>query len=105
MYNLSELLKEDQRIEDVPGALELDVGNKSHGASIKFEKVKFRYKVETKSNFNEAEKEMTTNISIENDLKYTLGGISFEIKEGQKTAIVGHTGSGKSTIVRMLFRF
>jgi len=56
MYNLSELLKEDQRIEDVPGATELDVDNSTNGASIKFEKVKFRYKVETKSNFNEAEK-------------------------------------------------
>ena len=34
-----------------------------------------------------------------------LKGISFEVKQGQTVALVGHTGSGKSSIVSLLFRF
>ena len=34
-----------------------------------------------------------------------LDGISFTVKSGQKVAIVGASGSGKSTIARLLFRF
>ncbi len=34
-----------------------------------------------------------------------LKGVSFTLKPGQKLALVGHSGSGKSTIARLLFRF
>ncbi|XP_054852523.1 iron-sulfur clusters transporter ABCB7, mitochondrial [Eublepharis macularius] len=34
-----------------------------------------------------------------------LNGVSFEVPAGRKVAIVGGSGSGKSTIVRLLFRF
>ena len=34
-----------------------------------------------------------------------LKGISFEAKMGQTIALVGHTGSGKSSIMNLLFRF
>ncbi|MCJ8733887.1 hypothetical protein PDJAM_G00228900 [Pangasius djambal] len=34
-----------------------------------------------------------------------LSGVSFEVPVGKKVAIVGGSGSGKSTIVRLLFRF
>ncbi|MFE5319692.1 ABC transporter ATP-binding protein [Paenibacillus sp. NPDC056579] len=34
-----------------------------------------------------------------------LKGISFEAKPGQTVALVGHTGSGKSSILNLLFRF
>ncbi|XP_066496175.1 iron-sulfur clusters transporter ABCB7, mitochondrial [Tiliqua scincoides] len=34
-----------------------------------------------------------------------LNGVSFEVLAGRKVAIVGGSGSGKSTIVRLLFRF
>lgn len=36
---------------------------------------------------------------------YVLRGISFEAKQGQTVALVGHTGSGKSSIMNLLFRF
>ncbi|WP_369404930.1 ABC transporter ATP-binding protein [Piscibacillus salipiscarius] len=36
---------------------------------------------------------------------YVLNDINFEIKPGQTAAFVGHTGSGKSTIMNLLFRF
>ncbi|XP_071135089.1 iron-sulfur clusters transporter ABCB7, mitochondrial-like [Mytilus edulis] len=34
-----------------------------------------------------------------------LNGLSFDVPSGKKVAIVGGSGSGKSTIVRLLFRF
>ncbi len=34
-----------------------------------------------------------------------LHGISFAAKQGQTVALVGHTGSGKSSIMNLLFRF
>lgn len=39
----------------------------------------------------------------END--YVLKNISFEAKRGETVALVGHTGSGKSSIMNLLFRF
>ncbi len=38
------------------------------------------------------------------DEKYVLKDISFEIKAGETVAIVGHTGSGKTTIISLLNR-
>ncbi|MCR8642622.1 ABC transporter ATP-binding protein/permease [Paenibacillus sp. N1-5-1-14] len=40
---------------------------------------------------------------IENE--NVLKNISFEAKQGQTVALVGHTGSGKSSIMNLLFRF
>jgi ATP-binding cassette subfamily B protein len=39
------------------------------------------------------------------DNEYVLKGINFEAKQGQTVALVGHTGSGKSSIINLLFRF
>ncbi|WP_077324942.1 ABC transporter ATP-binding protein [Virgibacillus siamensis] len=40
-----------------------------------------------------------------NDVDYVLNDISFRVKSGQTAAFVGHTGSGKSSIMNLLFRF
>ncbi|HIE27914.1 TPA: ABC transporter ATP-binding protein [Candidatus Poribacteria bacterium] len=40
-----------------------------------------------------------------NDGDYVLKGISFEAKEGEKVAIVGATGAGKTSIINLLCRF
>lgn len=40
-----------------------------------------------------------------NDTDYVLKNISFEVKPGETAAFVGHTGSGKSSIMNLLFRF
>ncbi|WP_349409557.1 ABC transporter ATP-binding protein [Pseudalkalibacillus sp. SCS-8] len=37
--------------------------------------------------------------------EYVLKNISFEAKQGETVALVGHTGSGKSSIMNLLFRF
>ena len=52
-------------------------------ASIQFDKVYFAY---------------------ERD-KYIINDLSFTVHQGQKLAIVGSSGSGKTTIARLLFRF
>lgn len=36
---------------------------------------------------------------------YVLKNITFEAKQGETVALVGHTGSGKSSIMNLLFRF
>lgn len=40
---------------------------------------------------------------VEND--YVLKGVSFDIKQGQMVGLVGHTGSGKSSLMNLLLRF
>ncbi len=37
--------------------------------------------------------------------KPVLSGVSFTARKGQTVAVVGHTGSGKSSIMNLLFRF
>lgn len=39
------------------------------------------------------------------DNDYVLKNIQFEAKKGETIALVGHTGSGKSSIINLLFRF
>ncbi|MEC0244337.1 ABC transporter ATP-binding protein [Paenibacillus chitinolyticus] len=54
---------------------------------------------------------MKGNVKFENvsfaysDDHYVLRDISFEAKQGQTIAFVGHTGSGKSSIMNVLLRF
>lgn len=50
---------------------------------------------------------MTALIKIENlvkkfDRKTVLDGISFEVREGQSVAVVGFSGSGKSTVLKII---
>jgi ATP-binding cassette, subfamily B, multidrug efflux pump len=40
-----------------------------------------------------------------NEREYVLKNLSFEVKPGETAAFVGHTGSGKSSIMNLLFRF
>ena len=40
-----------------------------------------------------------------NDVDYVLNDISFHVEAGKTAAFVGHTGSGKSSIMNLLFRF
>lgn len=73
------LLKEQPKLSDAPDAIALP-----HGPlDVEFRDASFRYRPDS---------------SI-------LKGVSFKVPAGTSCAVVGASGSGKSTILRMLFRF
>jgi len=79
MDRMFSLLTENREVGDAAGAQALPAGP----ATIRFENVDFSY-----------------------DPKRTiLHDVSFEIPAGSKVAVVGHSGSGNSTLARLLFRF
>ncbi len=41
----------------------------------------------------------------EDEWDWILKGVSFHVRPGQKIAVVGHTGAGKTTLVNLLMRF
>ncbi|HEY4600053.1 MAG TPA: ABC transporter ATP-binding protein [Cerasibacillus sp.] len=45
------------------------------------------------------------NVSFAYDDEYVLHNISFTVQSGETVAFVGHTGSGKSSLMNLLFRF
>ena len=79
MEKMFTLLNESEEIKDKPKAINLIPGN----ATVRFEGVNFSYEANRQILFN----------------------LSFEIPAGHNIAVVGHSGSGKSTISRLLFRF
>lgn len=84
MENMLDLFDIVPEVVDRPDALPLALpGGGNAPCSIEFDKVYFAYSPE----------------------RPILKGISFSVPAGKTTAIVGSTGSGKSTIMRLLFRF
>ena len=77
--NMFGLLGREPDIKDPEGAKPLEVSK----GTIEFDQVRFGYHPE----------------------RTILHGISFKVDPGQKVALVGSSGSGKSTIGRLLFRF
>lgn len=79
MKSMFQLLEEKAEIQDRDNAMPLNL----KGGSIQFDNVHFSYLTERK----------------------ILDGVSFVVPAGKSVAIVGTSGSGKSTILRLLFRF
>ena len=73
------LLDVEKEITDKPDAKALETTD----AKIEFSQVRFAYKAD----------------------RPILRDVSFTVPGGQKIAIVGHSGAGKSTIARLIFRF
>jgi len=74
-----ELLAEGEEPEDGPGAIDIGVPK----GDVRFEDVTFAY---------------VPGVDV-------LKKVSFEVQAGQKVALVGETGAGKTTIVNLLARF
>ncbi len=79
MEQMFALLNVAAEIEDKPGAPALIAS----GGEVRFDNVRFGYRPD----------------------REILHGVSFTIPGGKRIAVVGPTGSGKSTISRLLFRF
>jgi ABC-type multidrug transport system fused ATPase/permease subunit len=80
-----DILTNDESIKEVDNPID---GNISAG-EIEFKNVSFSY-------------EKSEN---EKDKKTVLFNINLKIPAGKSVALVGSTGSGKSTIMRLLYRF
>lgn len=74
-----EFLEEDEEVQTATKEIDTD----KLAGNVEFDNVKFGY----------------------NDDKIIINDFSAKIKEGQKIAIVGPTGAGKTTIVKLLMRF
>ncbi len=79
MEKMFELLEITPEVEDIPNAPELNIAE----GEIRFEDVDFEY----------------------DPRRQILFGVSFVARPGATVAIVGHSGAGKSTISRILYRF
>ncbi len=77
-----EILLLSHEIKDIPQAKELAVKSSSNGAEIKFENLSFSF----------------------NQTRKVLENVDLEIKPGEKIALVGPSGAGKTTFVRLLLR-
>lgn len=81
---LREFLKGNEEADDIPAVRVSDdkrVGN--FGGAVSFSHVTFGYTEDTP----------------------VLRDFSFEVKPGEKVAVVGHTGAGKTTLTRLMLRF
>jgi ATP-binding cassette subfamily B protein len=79
MEQMFTLLDTNAEVKDAPGAPALEV----RGGHVRFENVDFAYEPR----------------------RAILHGVGFDVPPGRKLAIVGHSGAGKSTISRILYRF
>mmetsp|Transcript_11117 Transcript_11117/g.16116 ORF Transcript_11117/g.16116 Transcript_11117/m.16116 type:complete len:893 (+) Transcript_11117:1-2679(+) len=86
LTNLAELLAESPDVLDAPDAMVLPSSNATDpDIAVEFDDVRFHYPTQPKNK--------------------GLKGLSFKMKRGTTTAVVGPTGAGKTTISRLLFRF
>ncbi|MCF2648831.1 ABC transporter ATP-binding protein [Niallia circulans] len=86
LANLEQALVAGERVFELLDEDGIDVKDVTLGrykGNVTFDQVNFAYK----------------------DNDYVLKNISFEAKQGETVALVGHTGSGKSSIMNLLFRF
>ncbi|KAL4233603.1 ATP-binding cassette sub- B member 7 [Mactra antiquata] len=81
MNTMFNLLSIEPTVKADPNAAPLQISG--HDAAVRFDDVYFEYVPGQK----------------------ILNGLTFDVPSGKKVAIVGGSGSGKSTIVRLLFRF
>ena len=99
---IQELLATPSKIVDGTG-LGADSGfailQKQEPVGIRFEEVSFGYALAVQPTGNQAEDQ-----PVENAKEKVLKGISFELLPGKVLGLLGRTGSGKTTLTRLVFR-
>lgn len=74
--------------------------------AIEFKNVWFAYPViQTKEKKENISEEVEPASETKKEKKWALQAVSFKIKQGDKLAIMGPTGAGKSTLIALLLRF
>jgi ATP-binding cassette, subfamily B, multidrug efflux pump len=95
-----ELLNTEVEVQDAEDAVEM----KPIVGEVRFENVSFYYKDDQPVRASAAD-EATNALSSAQRENLVLDGISLEVDAGQTVALVGETGAGKTTIVKLLTRF
>lgn len=74
--------------------------------SIEFKNVWFAYpEIQAKEKKENTTEETELTPETKKEKKWALQAVSFKIKQGDKLAIMGPTGAGKSTLIALLLRF
>jgi ABC-type multidrug transport system fused ATPase/permease subunit len=79
------LLEINEMIQEVENPIKANIKE----ATIEFKNISFTYDIKLK----------------EDERRTILDNVSFKVPAGKSVGIVGQTGSGKSTIMRLLYRF
>ena len=100
------LLKTKTQIDHTTKGNQNKINPENIKGKIEFKNVYFKYPInlqDINTNANNG-KSKNKNLIIDNK-RYILKNVSFTVEPGQKVALVGFSGSGKSTIIKLLERF
>ena len=109
MANVRVVFGEIQSVLDLPELVRQDTAPAPHGYDVRFENVVFGYGGALCETAGAASKDGAAGNAASGaaakDSTKVFDGLNFTAKEGELTAIVGSSGSGKSTIAKLLAGF
>jgi len=109
MANVRVVFGEIQSVLDLPELVRQDTALAPHGYDVRFENVVFGYGGALCETAGTAAQDTAAGNAVNGaaakDSTKVFDGLNFTAKEGELTAIVGSSGSGKSTIAKLLAGF